>query len=74
MRERERKGEIKGARENELREKQRPEILASINGAEHACIVAANSEWHKYWVSTALPFKICSVCLIHYGHYGYIYQ
>lgn len=29
----------------ELREKQHPEIKASINGAEHACIVAANSEW-----------------------------
>lgn len=22
---------------------------------------------YKYWVSTGLPFKVCSVCLIHYG-------
>lgn len=62
-------GERKGdrERESELREKQLPEIQASINGAENACIVAANSELvYKYWVSTGLPFNVCSVCLIHY--------
>lgn len=32
-------------REGEVKEKQHPEIQASINGAERACIVAANSEW-----------------------------
>lgn len=50
---RERKGErerASGKRERGrggagLREKQHPEIQASINGAEHAFIVAANSEW-----------------------------
>lgn len=39
----EREAEREG--EGEVREKQHPEIQASINGAEHACIVAANSEW-----------------------------
>lgn len=48
--ERERKGEQEEKKKSgrgggELRENEYPEIQASINGAEHACIVAANSEW-----------------------------
>lgn len=42
---REGESEREGEGGGELREKQHPEIQASINGAEQACIVAANSEW-----------------------------
>lgn len=43
-----------------LKEKQHPEIQASINGAEHALLELVVVVY-KYWVSTGLPFNVCTV-------------
>lgn len=69
--------EKKGKREGgELRDKQHPEIQASINGAcmKRACIFAVNNEW---CINTGLVLGCPSrsvVCVWFIMGYGYIYQ